>query len=47
MREGVGRPAAAPAEYLSELHAVFGQHGDANKGIAMTDPGDLLTGASQ
>jgi len=41
MREGVGRPAAAPAEYLSELHAVFGQHGDANKGLAMTDPGFL------
>lgn len=41
MREGIGRPAAAPAEYLRELHAVFGQHGDANKGIAMTDPGFL------
>jgi uncharacterized iron-regulated protein len=40
LREGVGRPDAAPEAYLEELHAVYLQHGE-KRSAGKDDPGFL------
>lgn len=47
MREGVGRPEAPPPEYVKDLHEIFGEHGDANKSAAPSDPAFLRFVESQ
>lgn len=47
MREGVGRPAVPPSEYVKDLHEIFVEHGEAKKAAGPSDPAFLRFVESQ